>query len=88
MAKRSLTDIAKEERAEPESGREEQDLGKTRAVGVGLKDAEIERLDELADELGFARNAIMGWMIRYCLKQIEEGDLEIPVATERTIPRP
>ena len=60
-------------------------LGPTKSVGVGLKEREIEEIDELARLLGFSRNAIMCWMIRHVMRKIREGDLEIPIETKTEI---
>jgi hypothetical protein len=63
------------------------DLGPTKSVGVGLREEEIKEIDKLVQQLGFSRNAIMGWMIRYVMRKIREGDLEIPVETKTEVKR-
>jgi hypothetical protein len=63
------------------------ELGPTRSVGVGLKQVEIDELDELASKLGFSRNAIMVWMIRHFLRKVREGEIEIPVVTKTEVKR-
>jgi len=63
----------------------QRNLGRTKSVGVGLREREIEEIDELAEELGFSRNAIMVWMIRHLMRKIREGDLEIPIETKTEV---
>ena len=63
------------------------DLGPTKSIGVGLKKREIDEIDVLARELGFTRNAIMGWMIRHAMQKIRDGQFEIPIETQTQIKR-
>jgi len=63
------------------------EVGPTKSIGVGLKQGEIDDIDEIANELGFSRNAIMAWMIRHVLRNIQEGELEIPVETTTEVKR-
>ena len=59
--------------------RKKVEMGRTISIGVGLKEGEVAEIDKLATETGFTRNAIMGWMIRYCMKGIDDGSLELPI---------
>ena len=63
------------------------DLGPTKSIGVGLKEREIDEIDAIARQLGFTRNAIMGWMIRHVMKKIRDGEFEIPIETQTEIKR-
>lgn len=68
----------------------EEDLGKTRSVGVGLKDAEIDEFEHIAESLGFSRNAIMAWALRHFLAEFKAGQILVPIEEEvtRTLGKP
>lgn len=51
--------------------------GRTLSVGVGLKESEVALLDEIADELGVTRNALMRYGLRYFLRQLQTGTLDL-----------
>jgi hypothetical protein len=51
--------------------------GRTLSVGVGLKESEVALLDEIADELGVTRNALMRYGLRYFLRQLQAGTLDL-----------
>jgi len=51
--------------------------GRTLSVGVGLKESEVALLDEIADELGVTRNALMRYGLRYFLRQLQTGALDL-----------
>ena len=53
--------------------------GYTRPVSVGLKESELDMLNEAASNLGVARNAVMHYLIRDGLARLKTGQLEIPV---------
>ena len=84
MAKRKLGDLVGTEKTVPQG--EQREMGRTISVGVGLKEGEVAEIDELASDLGFARNAVLGWLIRYGMRRIRDGDLSIPVE-ETTVKR-
>jgi len=63
------------------------EVGPTKSIGVGLKQGEIDDIDEIAHELGFSRNAIMAWMIRHVLRKIQDGELKIPIETTTEVKR-
>lgn len=67
-----------------QAGRRAHEMGRALSVGVGLREREIEELDELGESLGFTRNALMAWFIRRGLREVREGRLEIPVEVETT----
>lgn len=58
------------------------DVDRTLPVGVGLKASEVAALDDIAAELGIARNAIMRFAIRYFLAEYEAGRVTLEVETE------
>lgn len=83
MAKKRLGDLVSEGVTQPpEMPATPENLGRTVSVGVGLKQGEVAAIDELARSIGFTRNAVMGWLLRYCLAELRAGRLEIPVVTE------
>lgn len=63
--------------------------GRTIAVGVGLKEAEVAELDKIVDKLDITRNALMRYAIRYFLSQYNAGainpaeDVESPEPKKR-----
>ena len=82
MAKRKLADLVPEEAPKPERRSESEGMGRTISVGVGLKEGEVEALDRLAENLDVSRNALMGWALRWFMKQHKAGKVEIPVEQE------
>lgn len=60
--------------------------GKTRPVGVGLKESEVELIDSIADEYGIARNALMRYALRYFLKAYYSGDVDLKSSIEKPPP--
>ena len=73
---RSVVETGSGERAEEELVPAQ---GYTRPVSVGLKESELGLLDEAAERLGVARNAVMRYLIRDGLARLKTGQLEIPV---------
>ena len=53
--------------------------GRTLPVGVGLKESELALVDELALELGVARNALIRYAVRYLLSEYRAGRLKLVV---------
>lgn len=51
--------------------------GRTLSVGVGLKESEVALLDEIAKELDVTRNALMRYGLRYFLRQLQTGGLDL-----------
>ena len=49
--------------------------GRTVSVGVGLKESEVDMLDEIADTLGVSRNALMRYALRHFLTQYVTGEI-------------
>ena len=66
------------------------DLGRTKSVGVGLREGEINAFDAIASELGVSRNALMAWALRRFLREHREGVVNIPIEkeTRRTLGDP
>lgn len=89
MAKKALGDLVGTQKPIPQGDPDremDREMGRTISVGVGLKEGEVAEIDELAGDLGFARNAVLGWLIRYGMRKIRDGDLSIPVE-ETTVKR-
>jgi len=74
MAKPKLNVFTKTE--EPED--------KVKAVGVGLKDSEWQRLAAIAKELGMKRHELACWALRDFMRRFEAG--EIQTKTQKTLP--
>lgn len=49
--------------------------GRTLSVGVGLKEGEVEMLDQIAADLDVTRNALMRYALRYFLIQYLAGEV-------------
>jgi len=60
--------------------------GRTLPTAVGLKESEIELLDDIAADLGIARNAVMRWALRWFLKEYRAG--RVPMAKSVKTPEP
>lgn len=58
------------------------DVDRTLPVGVGLKGSEVGQLDDIARELGIARNALMRFALRYFIAQYRAGAVTVPVERE------
>lgn len=56
--------------------------GRTVSVGVGLKESEVEALDQLAKSYGVARNALLRFAVRHFLTEHQAGRIELPVEQE------
>lgn len=95
MAKQQqLDDIFKKTEGKPgakptETPSEVPSGGRTIAVGVGLKEAEVAELDKIVDKLDITRNVLMRYAIRYFLSQYNAGainpaeDVESPEPKKR-----
>jgi hypothetical protein len=83
MAKQQLDDIFKKTEGKsttkPEKSVEIPTGGRTLAVGVGLKEAEVAELDKIVDKLDITRNALMRYAIRYFLSQYSAGEIKLDV---------
>lgn len=76
MAKQKLDDIFKKtEGKDSDKPVEVPSGGRTIAVGVGLKEAEVAELDKIVDKLDITRNALMRYAIRYFLSQYNAGEI-------------
>lgn len=80
MAKRqvNLDNIFKKtETSTPSPTSEVPAKGRTLSVGVGLKESEVALLDAIAKELKVTRNALMRYGLRYFLRQLQTGTLDL-----------
>lgn len=82
MAKKKLGDLVSDEKQPLKTPVEPKELGRTISVGVGLKEGEVAVFDDIAEDLGISRNAIMAWALRNFLKQYQAGSIDLPVETE------
>lgn len=53
------------------------DEGNIRPVGVGLTAGEVRALDEIAQELGVARNAVLRYAVRDFIKRCRAGEVDL-----------
>lgn len=90
MAKQQLDDIFKKTEGKTTAKPTEVPSGgRTIAIGVGLKEAEVAELDKIVDALDVTRNALMRYAIRYFLSQYNAGainpaeDVESPEPKKR-----
>ena len=60
--------------------------GRTLPVGVGLKESEVGMLDQLAGELGIARNALLRYAVRYFLSAYQRGEIDLSANIQ--VPKP
>lgn len=51
--------------------------GRTIAVGVGLKESEVALLDQVAEDLGVARNAVTRYAVRFFLAAYLRGEVDL-----------
>ena len=58
--------------------------GYTRSTSVGLKESEIAILDQIAEENGVRRNAVMRFLLRWAMAEYKAGRLAIPTTEETT----
>ena len=84
MAKQQLDDIFKKTEGnaptKPDATPSEVPSGgRTVAVGVGLKEAEVAELDKIVEKLDITRNALMRYAIRYFLSQYSAGEIKLDV---------
>jgi hypothetical protein len=84
MAKQKpdLTDIfARTEPGPSEAGRpidnSDLDNGNVRPLGVGLRAGEVAALDQIANQYGVARNALLRFAVRYFLLQFRAGRVDL-----------
>lgn len=73
--------------AEPEPAKQaeqEQPPDPVKAIGIGLRESEWQRLDEIAQELGTTRHSLALWALRDFISRYEAGDIQ-PV-TKKTLP--
>ena len=53
------------------------DEGNIRPVGVGLTAGEVSALDEIAHDLGIARNAVLRYAVRDFIKRYRTGEITL-----------
>lgn len=51
--------------------------GRTRPVGIGLKESEYEALGEIADATGIAKNSLARYAIRDFIKRYRRGEIDL-----------
>jgi hypothetical protein len=51
--------------------------GRTRAVGIGLKESEYEALGQIAEATGIARNSLGRYAIRDFIKRYRRGEVDL-----------
>lgn len=61
--------------------------GRTMPTAVGLKESEIELLDQVAAKHGIARNAVMRWALRWFLKEYLHGRVPLAEAVKKPDPK-
>jgi len=80
MAKKQLGDLVS---GQPQPApTPPEDLGLSRAVGIGLREGEWAQFEQIASELGLSRNAVAAWALRHFLKLYQAGEIDLPVETE------
>lgn len=57
--------------------------GYTRPISVGMKESELAILDDIAQQEGIARNAVMRYFLRWAMAEYQAGRLTIPVTETR-----
>lgn len=60
------------------------DAGKLKTVSVGLKEGEIEALDQIAGDQKIARNSLMRYIIRRFLVDYQEGRVTVEIEEKTT----
>lgn len=63
--------------SEQPAGTPDLDEGPTVSTGLGLRTGELNAAQQIADELGISRNALLRWAIRYVLSQYLAGKLDL-----------
>ena len=56
--------------------------GRTIPVGVGLKESEVHMLDEIGQDVGLARNALMRYAVRFFLREYIAGRVDLAGSVE------
>ena len=51
--------------------------GRIMSTGVGLKESEIEALNDIAKHTGIARNSLMRFAVRYFIKRYNRGEIDV-----------
>lgn len=60
--------------------------GRTVPTSVGLKESEVELLNNIAADYGIARNAVMRWALRWFLQEHEAGRISLASDVEEPPP--
>lgn len=68
--------LAKTSKGEPVDAAD-LDAGNIRTTGVGLRDGELQAVDNLAERLGVARNALLRFAIRWFILETRAGNVEL-----------
>jgi hypothetical protein len=71
-------------RTEPEQPQEEKPEDPVKPRGIGLRESEWQRLEEIAGELGMTAHAVAMYAIRDFVRRFEKG--EIRTETKRALP--
>ena len=58
--------------------------GRTYTTGVGLKESEIDVLDDWAHRLGVSRHALMAWLLRTAMLDMVSGRIKPEVEKTTT----
>jgi len=80
MAKRPQLKILQPTTSKTEPAPAEDELpatGRTRPVGIGLKESEYEALGLIADETGIAKNSLARYAIREFIKRYRRGEIDL-----------
>jgi len=78
--------------AKTDTGEPEKPEDPVKAHGIGLRQSEWDKLAEIAQELGWKsskgwnRHKVAVYAIRYFLKHIETGELELQEPKHKTLP--
>jgi len=77
--KKPLGVFTSTETTPPTPGDEFSDLDRGRIVaqGVGLKEGELDALNNLAAQHNVKRNSLMRWAIRYFLVKVLSGEIDL-----------
>lgn len=63
---------------------QEQPPDPVKPIGIGLRESEWARLDEIAQELGTTRHSLALWALRDFIRRFETGAIQ--TETKKTLP--
>ena len=72
--------------AGPATDSSDLDSGNVRPLGVGLRAGEVAALDQIANQYGVARNALLRFAVRYFILQFRAGKVDISGQVEAPPP--